>query len=156
MDVRVGLWRTDAFTLWGWRRLLWVTCTARRSNPFILKETSPRCSLEVLVLTLKLRLIWPPAAKNWLIGKDPDAGKDWGQEENGTTEDEMVRWHHWLDVHGFRWTPGVGFGQGSLAYCTSWGHKESDTSERLNWTEPKRSNLPLLSALLHTYPEIII
>ena len=80
-------------------------------------------------------ILWPPDANNWLIWKDPDAGRDWGQEEKGTTEDEMVGWHHWLDGHGFGWTPGVGDGQGGLACCGSWGHKESDTIERLKWTE---------------------
>ena len=71
-------------------------------------------------------ILWPPDAKSWLIGKNPDGGKDWGQEEKGMTEDEMVRWHHWLNGHGFGWTPGVGDGQGGLACCSSWGHKESD------------------------------
>ena len=80
-------------------------------------------------------ILWPPHAKSWLIGKDPDAGKDWGQEEKGTTEDEMVGWHHRHNGHGFRWTPGVGDGQGGLACCGSWGRKESDTTERLNWTD---------------------
>ena len=80
-------------------------------------------------------ILWPPDAKSWLIGKDPDAGKDWGQEEKGMTKDEMVGWHHWLDGHGFEWTLGVGDGQEGLACCSSWGHKESDTTERLNWTE---------------------
>ena len=78
---------------------------------------------------------WPPDVKNWLIWKDPDAGKDWGQEEKGTTEDETVGWHRWLNGHGFGWTPGVGDGQGGLACCSSWGCKESDTTKRLNWTE---------------------
>ena len=78
---------------------------------------------------------WPPDAKSWLIGKDPDAGKDWGQEEKGKTEDEMVGWHHWLDGHGFGWTPGVGDGQGGLACCGSWGRKQPDTTEQLNWTK---------------------
>ena len=80
-------------------------------------------------------VLWPPHAKSWLIGKDPDAWKDWGQEEKGTTEDKMVGWHHWLDRHGFGWTPGVGDGQGGLACCNSWGCKESDTTEQMNWTE---------------------
>ena len=83
-------------------------------------------------------ILWPPDAKSWLIGEDPDAGKDWGQEEKGTTEDEMVGWHHRLDGHGFGWTPGVGDGQGGLACWGSWGHKELDTTEQLtqlNWTE---------------------
>ena len=78
-------------------------------------------------------ILWPP--ENWLIGKDPDAGKDWIWEEKGTTEDEMVGWHHRLDGHEFEWTPGVGDGQGGLACCSSWGHKELGTTERLNWTE---------------------
>ena len=77
-------------------------------------------------------MLWLPDAKNWLIWKDPDAGKDWGQEEKGTTEDEMTGWHHWLNGHEFEW---VGDGQGGLACCDSWGRKESDTTERLNWTE---------------------
>ena len=80
-------------------------------------------------------MLWPPHAKSWLIWKDPDAGKDWGQEEKGTTEDEMVGWHHRLYGHGFGWTLGVGDGQGGLTCCGSWGHKESDTTEQLNWTE---------------------
>ena len=80
-------------------------------------------------------LLWPPDAESWLIWKDPDAGKDWGKEEKGTTEDEMVGWHHRHNGHGFGWTPGVGDGQGGLAYCGLWGHKESDTTEWLNWTE---------------------
>ena len=80
-------------------------------------------------------VLWPPHAKCWLIGKDSDAGKDWGQEEKGTTEDEMAGWHHWLDGCESEWTPGVGDGQGGLACFDSWSCKESDTTERLNWTE---------------------
>ena len=80
-------------------------------------------------------VLWPPHAKSWLIGKDSDAGRDWGQEEKGTTKDEMAGWHHWLDGHESEWTPGDGDGQGSLGCCDSWGHKESDRTERLNWTE---------------------
>ena len=80
-------------------------------------------------------ILWPPDAKSWLIWKDPDAGKDWGQEEKGTTEDEMVGWYHHLNGHGFGWTAGVGDGQGGLGCCSSWSHKESDTTELLNWTE---------------------
>ena len=83
-------------------------------------------------------ILWPPDAKSWLIWKDPDAGKDWGQER-GMTEDEMVEWHHQHDGHGFGWTPGVGDRQEGLAYCGSWGRKESDMTERLNWTEPQKS-----------------
>ena len=79
-------------------------------------------------------ILWLSDVKNWLTGKDPDAGKDW-RWEKGMTEDEMVGWHHWLDGHEFEWTPGVGDGQGSLVCCDSWGHKESETTEWLNWTE---------------------
>ena len=78
-------------------------------------------------------VVWSPDAKSWLIWKDPDAVKDWGQEEKGMTENEMVGWHHWLNGHGFGWTPAVGEGLGGLACCGSWGRKESDTAERLNW-----------------------
>ena len=81
------------------------------------------------------RVLWPPHAKSWLIGKDPDAGRDWGQEKKGTTEDEMAGWHHWLDGRESQWSPGVGDGQGGLECCDSWGRKESDTTEWLNWTD---------------------
>ena len=80
-------------------------------------------------------ILWPPHVKSWLIWKDPDAGKDWGQEEKGTTENEKVGWHHWLNGRESGWTPGDGDEQGSLACCDSWGRKESDTTEWLNWTE---------------------
>ena len=88
--------RTDAFELWCWRRLLRVPWTARRSNQSILKEISPGCSLEGLMLKL-IPILWPPDVKNCLIWKDPDAEKDWRREEKGMAEDEMVGWHHWLD-----------------------------------------------------------
>ena len=78
-------------------------------------------------------ILWPPHVKSWLTGKDPDAGRDWKQEEKGMTEDEMAGWHHRLDGYEFEWTLGVGDGQGGLACCDSWGPKESDTAERLNW-----------------------
>ena len=81
-------------------------------------------------------ILWLPHGKSWLIGKDSDSGRDWGQEEKGTTEDEMSGWHHWLDGREFEWTPGVGDGQGGLVCCDSWDHKELDTTEWLNWTEP--------------------
>ena len=74
------------------------------------------------------------SAKNWLIGKDSDAGRDWGQEEKGTTENEKVGWHHWLNGRESQWTPGVGDGQGDLACCDSWGRKESDRTEQLIWS----------------------
>ena len=80
-------------------------------------------------------VLWPPHAKGWLIGKDSDAWRDRGQEEKGTTEDEMAGWHHWLDGRESEWTLGAGDGQGGLVCCNSWGRKELDTTERLNWTE---------------------
>ena len=85
-------------------------------------------------------ILWPPHAKSWLIGKDPDAGRAWGQEK-GTTEDEMAGWHHLLNAHEFGWTLGVGDGQGGLACCNSWGRKESDMTERLNWKTPGKVNI---------------
>ena len=86
-------------------------------------------------------IIWPPDMKNWLTGKDPDAGKDWSQEEKGTTEDEMVRWHHWLNGPEFEQALGVDDGQERLACCISWGRKESDTTEWLNWTEALKRDI---------------
>ena len=80
-------------------------------------------------------IFWPPDAKSWLIGKDPDAGRNLGKEEKGMTEYEKAGWHHWLDGHEFGWTPGVGGGQGSLACYSPSGRKELDTTEQLNWTE---------------------
>ena len=80
-------------------------------------------------------VLWPPHAKSWLIGKDSDAGRDWGQEEKGTTEDETAGWHCWLDGRESQWTPGVGDGQGGLVCCDSWGRKQSDTTKRLIWSD---------------------
>ena len=116
---------------WCWRRLLRVPWTARRSNQFILKEISPEYSLEGLMLKLNSNTL-APDAKNWFIGKDLDAGKDWRQEK-GTEEDDIVGWHHRLDGHEFEYALGVGDGQGSLACYSPWGRKELDTTEWLNW-----------------------
>ena len=91
--------RTDVFELWCWRRLLRVPWTARRSNQSILKEINPECSLEGLMLKLKLQYFGHLIQRGWLVWKDPDPGKDWRQEEKGTAEDEMVGWHHWLNRH---------------------------------------------------------
>ena len=129
--------RTDAFELWCWGRLLIVPWTARRSNQSILKEIIPEHSLEGLMLKLKLQSFGHMMWRTDSLEKDPDAGKNWRQEEKGMTEDEMDRWHHQLDGHEFEQAPGVGDGQGSLVCCSLWGRKESDTTERLNWTELK-------------------
>ena len=134
LDWRKQLRRIDAFELWCWRKLFRVPWTAGRSNQSILKEISPVCSLEGLMLKLKLQY-FGHFVQSWLTGKDPHTGRDWGQEEKGTTQDEMAEWHHWLDGRESEWTPGVGDGQGGLTCCDSWGRKESDTIELLNWTE---------------------
>ena len=102
-------------------------------------------------------VLWPLHAKSWLIGKDSDAGRDWGQEEKGTTEDEMAGWHHWLDGCESEWTPGVGDGQGGLACCSSWGGKESDTTERLNWSEltPTNKREKTFKVTMFLYPNTL-
>ena len=112
--------------------------STRRSKQSILKEISPDCSLEGLMLKLKLQYF---DVKSWHIGKDPDTGKDWGQEEKGMTEDEMVGWHHRHYGHEFKQAPGVGDGQGTLTCCSPLGHKESDTTEQLNWYSIQYSHL---------------
>ena len=145
----VWMWELDHKESWepkNWcfwtvvlEKILRVPWIPRRYNQFILKEISPECSLEGLMLkdwgwgwnSNTLATSW----KSWLIGKDSDAGRDWGQEEKGTTKDEMAGWHYWLDRRDFEWTPGVGDRQRGLACCNSWGHKELDTTERLNWTD---------------------
>ena len=126
--------RIDAFELWCWRRLLRVPWTAR-IQPVHSEGDQPWDFFGRNDAKAETLVLWPPHAKSWLIGKDPDAGKDWGQEEKGTTEDEMAGWHHGLDGCEFEWTPGDGDGQGGLVCCKSWGCKESDTTEQLNWTE---------------------
>ena len=131
-------WRIDAFELWCWRRLLRVPWTARQS-----KTVHPKAKQSWIFMTFSLRteaeaetpLLWPPDVKNWLIGKGPDAGKDWRQEEKEMTEDEMVGWHHWLDGHEFERDSEFGDGQGSLACCNPQSCKETDTADRLNWTK---------------------
>ena len=100
-------------------------------------------------------VLWPPHVKRWLIGKDSDAGRDWGQEEKGTTEDEMAGWHHWLDGRESEWTPRVGDGQGGLACCDSWGRKESDTTERLIWSDldlKKKKSVFFISYVGYKWP----
>ena len=126
-------WRIDAFELWCWRRLLRFPWTARRSNQSILKEISPWVFIGRTDVEAEALILWPPHAKSWLIWKDPDAGKDWGQEEKGTTEDEMFGWHHWLNGHGFGWTPGVVDWHGG---CHAAVHGLAKSWTRLNyWTE---------------------
>ena len=123
--------RIDAFELCCWRRPLRVPWTARRSNQLTLKEISPEYSLGRLMLKLKLQYFGHLMQRTDSLEKILMLGK-WGQEKKGMTEDEMVGWYHWLNGHEFVETPGDGEGQGSLACCSPWGHKESDTSKRLN------------------------
>ena len=120
--------RIDAFELWCWRRLLRVLWTARRSNQSILKEISPKCSLEGQMLKLKLHYFGHPMRRADSFEKTLILGKTEGGRRRGR-QDEMVGWHHRLSGHGFGWTLGVGDGQGGLVCCGSWGHKESDTTD---------------------------
>ena len=128
-------WRIDAFELWCWRRLLKSPWTARRSNQSILKEISPGCSLKGLMLKLKLQYFGHLMRRTDSLEKTLMLGKMEGRRRWDTTEDKVVGWHHWLDGHGFGWTPRVGDGQGGLACCGPWGHKELYTTEQPNWTE---------------------
>ena len=132
--VLIFLWVTKL----SWRRLLRVPWTARRSNQSILKEISPGISLDGMMLKLKLQY-FGHLMRRVDSSEKTDAGRDWGQEEKGTTEDEMAGWHLWLDGRESEWTPVVGDGQGGLPCCDSWGRKESDTTERLNWLTEWRS-----------------
>ena len=133
-------WRIDAFELWCWRRLLRVPWTARRSNQSTLKEISPGDVFGRNDAKAEAPVLWLPHAKSWLIGKDSDAGRDWGQEEKGTTENEMAGWYHrlngcwvWVNSRSWWWTgrPGVLRFMGSQRV----GH---DWATELNWTECKR------------------
>ena len=140
MDVRVGLWRrlsTEELMFWT------VVLEKTFDNPMDCKEIQPVHSKGDQSWVFfgrndakaETSVLWPPHVKNWLIGKDSDAGRDWGQEEKATTEDEMAGWHHGLNGHESEWTLGDGDEQGGLACCDSGGRKELDTIERLNWTE---------------------
>ena len=117
--------RIDAFKLWCWRKLLRVPWTLRGSNQSI-KGNQLWIFIGRTGAEFEALILWSPEVNSWLVGKDPDAGKDWGQEKKGATEDEMVGWHHWLDGHEFEQTEGNAKGQGSLACCSAWGHKELD------------------------------
>ena len=123
---KVEHWRTDVLELWCWRRLLRVLWIGRRSNQSILKKINPEYSLEGLMLKLKLQYFGHLMRRADSIRKDPDAGKDWRQEEKGMTEDEMIGWHHRLKRHELEKAPGDGEGQRGLACCNPWGHKGSD------------------------------
>ena len=144
----VWMWELDCEQSWAPKNWCFWTVVLEKTleSPLNCKEIQPvhpkgdqswvfigRTDVEA-----EISILWAPHAKSWLIGKDPDSGRDWGQEEKGMTEDEMAGWHHRLNGHEFEWTLGVGDGQGGLVCCDSWGCKESDTTEWLNWTELKR------------------
>ena len=138
----VWMWELDCEEGWALKNLCFWTMVLEKTleSPLDCKEIQPVHSKGDQSWVFfggndaktETPILWPPHAKSWLIGKDPDAGRDWGQEEKGTTEDEMAGWHHRLDGHEFEQALGVGDGQGGLACCSSWGHKESDTTERVN------------------------
>ena len=160
----VWMWKLDHKESWALKNWRFRTVVSYKTleSPFDFKEIQPvhpkgyqswifigRTDAEA-----ETPILWPPDVKGWLIWKDPDAGKDWRWEEKGTTEDEMVAWHHQLNGHEFEQAPGVGDGQGGLACCGSWGHKDLDTTERLNWTElmfmRNRLAVPCSSELVST------
>ena len=165
MSDHIEGWTLTNWCFWTvyWGRLLGVPWAARRSNQSILSihwninihgHSIPK-NMNIWYSKLEYQysgnqsqifigrtdaeapILWPPDAKRQLIGKDLNAGKDWGQKEKEETEDETIGWHHWINGHEVELTPGVGDGQWGLACCSSWGHKESDTTERLNWIETK-------------------
>ena len=127
-------WRIDAFELWCWKTLD-SPLDCKEIQPVHSERDQPWVFFGRNDAKAETPVFWPSHAKSWLIGKDSDAGRDWGQDEKGTTETEMAGWHHWLDGHESEWTPAVGDGQGVLACCHSWGRKESDTTERLIWSD---------------------
>ena len=138
------MWESDCEESWATKKWCFWTVVLEKTleSPLDCKEIQPIHSKRDQSWVFgrndakaETPVLWPPHGKNWLIGKDSDAGRDWGQEEKGMTEDEMAGWHHWLNGCEFEWTLWVGDGQGGLACCNSWGHKESDMTERLNWTE---------------------
>ena len=148
------MWELDhkeSWTLKNW--CFWIVVLEKTlENPLDCKEIQPvhpkwnQSWIFIGRTDAETPILWPPDVKNWLIGNDPDAGKYWRLDEKGTTEDEMFGWHHRLDGHEFEQVPGVGYGQGSLACCSPWGHKESDTIELVNWTEELHEyNPPTLS-----------
>ena len=141
----VWMWDLDKKESWALKNwCFWIVVLEKTlKSPLDSKEikpVSPKGNQPVILIgrtdvEAETPILWPPDVKSWLIWKDPDAGKDWGQEKKGMTEDEMVGWHHQLDGHQFEQVPGVGDGQESLVCCNPWCHKQSDMTERLTWTE---------------------
>ena len=143
MDVRVGLWRKPK----NW--CFWTVVLEKTHKSLLdckeIKPVNPKRNQSWIFIWRtnaepETPILWPPDVKNWLIRKDSNAEKE-RRQEKGMTEDEMVGWHHWLDGHKFEQAPGVGDGQRSLVCCSPWGCKESDMTERLNWTELKKTKI---------------
>ena len=156
MDVRVHYkesWAPKILCFWT------VVMEKTLECPFDCKEIQPVHPIQNqswiffgrTVAEAETPILWPPDAKNWLIGKDCGAGKDRRQEEMGMTEDEMVGWHHWLNGHEFEQAPGDGDGQGSLVSCSPWGIKESDRPEKLNWIDHFTKHSTLCLPLFTSY-----
>ena len=145
---------TDALKLWCWRRLLRVPWTLKKIKPVDPKGNLPWIFIGRTDAEDEAPILRPPYTKSWFIGKDPDAGKDWGQEEKGATEDEMVGWHHWLNGHEFEQTPGDSEGQGSLVCYSPWGWKSltqlSDWTTTTNITKTARRDCGSLILKLDT------
>ena len=149
----IWMWELDCEEGWGpknwcfwtvaWEKTLESPLDCKEIQPVHSEGDQPWVFIGRTDAKAETLILWPPHTKSWLIGKYPDAWRDWGQEEKRTTEEEMAGWHHWLNGHEFEWTPGVGDGQGGLACCDSWGRKESDTPEWLNWTEMETKVSPL-------------
>ena len=141
--------RIDAFELWCWRRLLKVPWTARRFNGVNPKGNQSWILIGRTDAEAETLILWPPHEKSWLIGKDPDAMRDWGQEEKGTTEDEMAGWHHWLNERESEWTPGVDDGQGGLGSQ----RVRHDWVTELTWTEVNLSYSRIVSQIFNKLTE---
>ena len=161
------MWELDCEESWALKNWCFWTVLLRKTleSPLDCKEIQPvhpkggdqswvfigRTDIEA-----ESPILWPPHEKSWLIGKDPDAGRDWREKEKGTTEDEMAGWHHWLHLHESEWTLGVGDGQGGLACCHSWGRRvRHDWMPELNWTPPRlwslyNSNRKLIYCVMFT------
>ena len=140
MDVRVELWiKLSAEELMllncGVGEDSWESLDCKKIQPVYPKGDQPWVFIGRTDVEAEIPILWPPHAKSWLIGKDPNAGRDWGKEKKWTTEDEMAGWYHRLNAHECGKTVGADDGQGGLACCGSWGRKELDRMERLNWTE---------------------
>ena len=134
--------RNDPLKVWCWIKLTFQSpMDSKEIKPVSPKGNQPWIFTGRADAEPEIPILWPRDVKRWLIRKDPDTGKHWRQEEKGTTEDEMVGWHHRLNGHGFGWTPGVGEGQGGLVCCNSWGRKELDMNEWLNWTKLSKGEI---------------